>query len=427
LAASYSGGLFFWELQGDPNAIWAVSSYAAKNRLKTKHGYTMRHIKLFLLTTLLGLTACSQLSHRAPVASGLSASRTGFGTLSNGADVDAVTLKNAHGMSVTLISFGATVQSLRFPDKHGSVADLAVGYDTLAGYETTPGFTNVTVGRYANRIANGNLVLDGQKYALSLSEPPNTLHGGSIGWDKRNWTVKTVEQTADKVSVTFTLTSPDGDQGFPGTVVADVKYELDNNNDLSVSYGATTDKPTVVNLTYHSMLNLSGIPAKNLATDAELTIESDAFLPVNEVLIPTGQPLPVAGTPFDFRTPAGVTQRARATHPQLALANGGIDHNYIIRGGKTATPKPAVTFEERQSGRGLKIATTEPGMQVYTGNFLDGQIVGKAGQRLTKHQSISFEAQGYPDSPNQPAYPSTRLDPGQAYAQTTVFHFYLLP
>jgi aldose 1-epimerase len=389
--------------------------------------FSMRHVKALSLTTLVGLSACSQLPAPDQASAALSASRTSFGTLSNGAKVEAVTLKNAAGMSATLISYGATVQSLRFPDKQGNAADLVVGYDTLAGYETTPGFTNVTVGRYANRIAKGTFALDGKQYALSQSEPPNTLHGGSVGWDKRNWVVKSVEQTADKASVTFTLTSPDGDQGFPGTVVADVTYELNNNNDLTIRYGATTDKPTVVNLTYHSMLNLSGIPAKGLATDAELTIESDAILPVNDTLIPTGQPLPVAGTPFDFRTPANVTQRARATHPQLALANGGIDHNYILRGGKTATPKPAVTFEDRQSGRGLKIATTEAGMQVYTGNFLKGEIVGKGGQRLTKYQSISFEAQGYPDSPNQPAFPSTRLDPGQNYAQTTVFHFYQLP
>lgn len=389
-----------------------------------------KYLSVAVTAAFVGLSACSQLpSHGSADGThgALSASRASFGKLSNGAEVEAVTLKNAAGMSVTLISYGATVQSLRFPDKQGNAADLVVGYDTLAGYETTPGFTNVTVGRYANRIANAKFALDGKSYTLSQSEPPNTLHGGSIGWDKRNWVVKSVEQTADKAAVTFTLTSPDGDQGFPGTVVADVTYELNNNNDLTIRYGATTDKPTVVNLTFHSMLNLSGIPASRLATDAELTIESDAILPVNNTLIPTGTPLPVAGTPFDFRTPANVTERARATHPQLALANGGIDHNYVLRGGKTATPKPAVTYEDRQSGRGLKISTTEAGMQVYTGNFLEGKIVGKGGQRLTKYQSISFEAQGYPDSPNQPSFPSTRLDPGQNYAQTTVFHFYKLP
>jgi len=389
-----------------------------------------RPAKIFLLSTLVGLSACSQMPSRDgadPAApAGVSLSRMPFGTLSNGAKVEAIVLKNAGGLSATLISYGATVQSLRFPDKQGNAADVAVGYDTLAGYETTPGFTNVTVGRYANRIANGTFAIDGKKFALSVNEAPNTLHGGAIGWDKRNWVVKSVEQTADKASVTFTLTSPDGDQGFPGTVVADVTYELNNKNDLTIRYGAKTDKPTVVNLTWHSMLNLSGIPATRLATDAEVTIESDAILPVNKTLIPTGQPLPVAGTPFDFRTPAVVTERVRMQHPQLALANGGIDHNYLLRGGKTAEPKPAVKIEDRQSGRGLTIATTEPGMQVYTGNFLKGEVTGKGGQKLTKYQSISFEAQGYPDSPNQAAFPTTRVDPGRDYSQTTVLHFYLL-
>nr|WP_315392585.1 aldose epimerase family protein [uncultured Duganella sp.] len=386
-----------------------------------------RPAKIFLLSTLAGLSACSQLPSRdADASAGVTLSRKPFGTLSNGAPVEAIVLKNAGGLSATLISYGATVQSLSFPDKQGNPADLAVGYDTLAGYEKTPGYTNVTVGRYANRIANGTFGLDGKKFALDVNEKPNTLHGGTIGWDKRNWVVKSVEQTAEKASVTFTLTSPDGDQGFPGTVVADVTYELNNKNDLTIRYGAKTDKPTVVNLTWHSMLNLSGIPATRLATDAEVTIESDAILPVNETLIPTGQPLPVAGTPFDFRTPGVVTERVKMQHPQLALANGGIDHNYLIRGGKTATPKPAVKIEDRNSGRGMTIATTEPGMQVYTGNFLKGEVVGKGGQKLTKYQSISFEAQGYPDSPNQSAFPTTRVDPGRDYSQTTVLHFYKL-
>ena len=388
---------------------------------------SIRPATTILLSTLVGLSACSQMPTRDDASSsGVSLSRTSFGTLSNGAKVEAITLKNAGGLSATLISYGATVQSLQFPDKQGKAADLAVGYDNLAGYEKTPGFTNVTVGRYADRIANGRFMLDGKQVALAVNEAPNTLHGGTVGWDKRNWVVKSVEQTADKASVTFTLTSPDGDQGFPGTVVADVTYELNNKNDLTIRYGAKTDKPTVVNLTWHSMLNLSGIPATRLATDAELTIESDAILPVNDTLIPTGKPLPVAGTPFDFRTAANVTERARGQHPQLALANGGIDHNYILRGGKTAAPKAAVKLEDRSSGRGLKIDTTEAGMQVYTGNFLKGEITGKGGQKLTKYQSISFEAQGYPDSPNQPEFPTTRVEPGRDYSQTTVLHFYLL-
>ncbi len=356
----------------------------------------------------------------------VSVTRSSFGKLSNGAAVEAVQLTNRHGLSATLITYGATVQSLRFPDERGVSADLAVGYDTIAGYETTPGYTNVTIGRYANRIAGAAFSLDGNQHRLSVNEAPNLLHGGAQGWDKRNWAVKAVKQGADAASVTFTLTSPDGDQGFPGTVVADVTYELTDNNDLAVHYHATTDRPTVINLTNHSMLNLGGIPASHLATDAELTIAADTYLPIDRTLIPTGAGQPVAGTPFDFRSPAAVTPRVRARHDQLAIANGGIDHNYILRGGKTATPKLAVTLEDHRSGRGMTIATTEPGMQVYTGNFLAGKLVGKGGQRLAKYQAITFEAQGFPDSPNQPSYPSARLNPGETYRQSTVHHFYHL-
>jgi aldose 1-epimerase len=375
------------------------------------------HLALLLGTTF-ALGACAA----APV----QLSRQPFGTLSNGTAVEAVVLKNNHGMAVTLITYGATVQSLRFPDRRGVDGELALGFDTLAGYENTPGFTNVTVGRYANRIAGGQFSLDGRRYPLAVNEAPNTLHGGNVGWDKRNWTIKQVARTADAASVTFTLTSPDGDQGFPGSVVTEVSYELNDNNDMTIRYSARTDKPTVINLTYHSMLNLSGLPATRLATDAELTIESDAILPVDKMLIPASAGMPVAGTPFDFRRAANVSERLRMQHPQLALANG-IDHTYMLRGGRTATPKAAVTLEQRDSGRGLKITTTEPGMQVYTGNFLDGKVPGKGGQRPVRHQSISFEAQGYPDSPNQPGFPSTRLDPGQEYRQTTVLHLYTLP
>ncbi|MES3024596.1 MAG: aldose epimerase family protein [Pseudomonadota bacterium] len=380
-----------------------------------------------VLGALLGLGACTQWPRGEHADERkVTLSRLPFGTLADGSAVEAVVLKNRHGLAATLISYGATVQSLRFPGKNGASAELAVGYDDLAGYESTPGYTNVTIGRYANRIAGGKFSLDGKDYRLSVNEAPNLLHGGSKGWDKHNWAIKRVDQGGDMASVTFTLTSPDGDQGFPGTVVADVTYELSDNNDLTVRYGASTDKPTVINLTNHSMLNLGGIPAAHPATDAELKIESDAILPLDKHLIPTGEAMPVAGTPFDFRTPAGMTPRVQAQHPQLAIANGGIDHNYILRGGASATPKLAVTVEDRRSGRGMTIATTEAGLQVYTGNFLNGRVVGKGGQRLAKYQAITFEAQGYPDSPNRPSFPSARLDPGQKYSQTTVHHFYHL-
>ncbi|WP_035422771.1 aldose epimerase family protein [Asticcacaulis benevestitus] len=381
------------------------------------------------LGTLMLLSACSDKAPKGDTAvtaasAGVTATRASFGALSDGTAVESVELKNSKGISVKLITYGAAMQSLLVPDKDGKAADIIIGYDTIEGYEKTPNFTNVTVGRYANRIAGGKFTLDGKTFTLPLNDKTNTLHGGPKGWDKLNWTIKDVKSGANEASVTFTLTSKDGDQGFPGTVVADVTYTLTENNDLSFTYKATTDKPTVVNLTNHGLYNLGGIPATRLATDAELKIESDAILPVDKALIPTGKEMPVKGTPFDFTSPALVTDRVKSTDPQIVIGNGGIDHNYVIRGGLTAAPKLAVTLEDKTSGRGMTISTTEPGVQMYTGNFLDGKIVGKGGQSLVKYQAIAFEAQRYPDSPNHPAFPTTRLDPGQTYTQTTVHHFY---
>jgi len=375
------------------------------------------------------LSACKPAEKAGASASataGVTATRTPWGKLSDGTAVEMVELKNSNGVTARLITYGAAIQSLMTPDKDGKFADIVIGYDSIDGYEKTPNYTNVTVGRYANRIAKGKFTLDGKTYTLPINNAPNSLHGGTQGWDKHNWAIKDVTQGADAASVTFTLTSPDGDQGYPGTVVAEVTYTLDENNDLTVSYKATTDKPTVVNMTNHGLFNLGGIPATRLATDAELKIESDAILPVDKNLIPTGPEMPVKGTPFDFTTPGLVSDRVKANDPQIVIGNGGIDHNYVIRGGVTPEPKLAVTLEDKTSGRGMTISTTEPGIQMYTGNFLDGTIVGKGGQSLVKYQAIAFEAQRYPDSPNHPAYPTTRLDPGQTYTQKTVHHFYVV-
>ncbi|HTM81010.1 aldose epimerase family protein [Asticcacaulis sp.] len=394
----------------------------------TKRMLLVASLSALSVGAMLSLSACSDKTAKtesaATAAAGVTATRADFGKLSDGTAIESVTLKNTKGITLKLITYGAAMQSLMVPDKAGTPADIIIGYDSIEGYEKTPNYTNVTVGRYANRIAGGKFTLEGKTYTLPINDKTNTLHGGPKGWDKKVWAIKDVQQGADQASVTFTLTSPDGDEGFPGTVVAEVTYTLNENNDVAISYKATTDKPTVVNLTNHGLYNLGGIPATRLATDAELKIESDAILPVDAHLIPTGKELPVKGTPFDFTTPAVVTDRAKSNDPQIVLVNQGIDHNYIIRGGVTATPKLAVTLEDKTSGRGMTISTTEPGIQMYTGNFLDGKIVGKGGQSLVKYQAIAFEAQRYPDSPNHPAFPTTRLDPGQTYTQTTVQHFY---
>ena len=378
----------------------------------------------------LGLSACSNKASdtqsSASATAGVTATRLPFGALSDGTKIEMVELKNSKGVTARFITYGATMQSLLVPDRAGKAEDIVIGYDTIDGYEKTPNYTNVTVGRYANRIAKGHFALDGKTYTLAINNKPNALHGGVKGWDKRVWTIKDVTTSGDVASVTFSYTSPDGEEGYPGTVVTEVTFSLNDNNDLGISYKATTDKPTVINMTNHGLYNLGGIPATRSAMDATVKIESDAILPVDKTLIPTGQEMPVKGTPFDFTTPGVIADRVTSKDPQIVIGNNGIDHNYIIRGGLTAAPKLAVTLEDKISGRGMTISTTEPGVQMYTGNFLDGKIVGKGGQSLVKYQAVAFETQHYPDSPNHPAFPTTRLDPGQTYSSTTVEHFYVV-
>jgi len=350
-----------------------------------------------------------------------------FGALADGTKVQAVVLKNQKGVSARVISYGATLQSLQAPDRKGEVADITIGYDDLKGYVETPQYLGVTVGRYANRIAKGKFTLDGKEYTLATNDHTNHLHGGTKGWDKVNWTVKAVKDggASGEASVTLTYTSPDGEEGYPGTVVAEVTYSLNENNDLTIHYKATTDKPTVVNLTNHSLFNLGGIHSGRSALDAKLQLEADAYLPTDETAIPTGQIARVSGTPFDFTAPAVINERVRdARDPQILLGLG-IDHNYILRDGITKDPKLAVTLIDEASGRGLRILTTEPGIQMYTGNFLDGKIPGKNGQVTRMGDAVAFESQHFPDSPNQPTFPSTRLNPGQTYTQTTVHHIFV--
>ncbi|MFT4090979.1 MAG: aldose epimerase family protein [Asticcacaulis sp.] len=350
-----------------------------------------------------------------------------FGALADGTKVQAIVLKNNKGVSARVISYGATLQALHAPDRKGEVADITIGYDDLKGYVDTPQYLGVTVGRYANRIAKGKFTLDGKEYTLATNNGPNALHGGLKGWDKVNWTVKSVKDggAAGEASVTFTYTSPDGEEGYPGKVIAEVTYSLNENNDLTVSYKATTDKPTVVNLTNHALFNLGGIHSGRSALDAKLQLEADGYLPTDETAIPYGHIAPVAGTPFDFTKPAVINERVRDARDPQILIGLGIDHNYVLRGGVTKTPRLAVTLTDEASGRGLKILTTEPGIQMYTGNFLDGKIPGKNGQVTRMGDAVAFEAQHFPDSPNQPSFPSTRLNPGQTYTQTTVHHIFV--
>ena len=368
----------------------------------------------------------------AAVAVGLSASGTNaaeatrapFGTTADGTVVEAVTLRSG-GISARIISYGATLQSLLLPDRMGQSRDVVLGYDELAGYVAKPQFFGATVGRYANRIAGAKFTLDGKTYSLAANDGTNALHGGKKGFDKVVWTIAAVK--SDPVaSVTLTYTSRDGEEGYPGTLKVSITYSLDDNRTLTTSYEATTDKPTVVNLTNHSLFNLAGVPAARSILGHRLMVNADAYTPVDDTLIPTGELRNVAGTPFDFRHSAPIGARIRdASDAQIAIGRG-YDHNFVLRGGVTATPKLAARVEDPISGRVVELFTTEPGVQVYTGNFLDGTTVGKSRTVYRQGDGLALEPQKFPDSPNHAAFPSARLDPGQTYRQTSYYRFSVL-
>jgi aldose 1-epimerase len=349
------------------------------------------------------------------------ATRVPFGALSDGTAVEAIELRNSHGVRARVITYGATLQALAFPDRHGHTDIVTLGYDTITGYEQQPQYLGVTVGRYANRIAGARFTLDGHSYQLAKNNGANSLHGGNRGFDKRLWSVARVQSANDAASVTLSLVSADGDEGFPGTLTASITYELSETNALMLRYQATTDKPTIVNLTHHSLFNLGGVTSGRSALESELQLEADSFTPVNAQLIPTGVISQVAGSALDFRKPVRLTARVRdALDPQILLGRG-IDHNFVIRGDSGHSPRLAATLRDPDSGRSLRVLTTEPGLQVYTANFLDGTVPGHGGQLMRQGDGVAFEAQKYPDTPNQLHFPSARLDPGQRYEQVTVY------
>jgi len=361
----------------------------------------------------------------AAVATAAEATRRPFGTTPDGIAVEAITLTASHGITARIITYGATLQALLVPDRMGRSSDVALGYDELEGYVAKPQFFGATVGRYANRIAGAKFTLDGKTYSLAANNGPNALHGGTKGFDKVVWTVAEVK-SGPVASVTLTYVSRDGEEGYPGTLKASVTYALDDNQTLTTRYEATTDKPTIVNLTNHSLFNLAGVPAARSVLDHRLTVNADAYTPVDATLIPTGELRNVAGTPFDFRQSALVGARIRdASDAQIAIGRG-YDHNFALRGGETETPKLAARVEDPVSGRVLELFTTEPGVQVYTGNFLDGTTVGKSHVVYRQGDGLALEPQKFPDSPNRTTFPSARLDPGKTYRQTSYYRFSVL-
>ena len=352
---------------------------------------------------------------------GSTVSRTTTNVMFQGTAVEMVTLKNTNGMAVQAISYGGIITSLKAPDRAGVVGDVVLGFDQSHQYfaEPTPPFFGAIVGRYGNRIAKGQFVLDGKTYPLVKNNGPNHLHGGTKGFDKVLWAVTTSETPAGS-SVTFSRTSPDGEEGYPGNLAARVTYTLTEKNALIVDYHATTDKPTIVNLTQHSYFNLAGEGSGDILGH-QLTLNADRYTPVDDTLIPTGTLAPVAGTPFDFRLPTAIGARIDGEHQQLKFGKG-YDHNWVLN--KTGSgPQLAARLTEPKSGRILEISTTEPGVQFYTGNFLDGTIKGKNGHVYGLRTGLCLETQHFPDSPNRKTFPSTELRPGKAYDSRTIFAF----
>lgn len=350
------------------------------------------------------------------------AKRENFGKLPDGRTVEAVTLTNGKGMAVRVMTLGASIQSVMLPDRSGKAVDVAVGYDSLDGYIKAPEFFGATVGRVANRIARGRFSLDGKAYTVPVNNGVNSLHGGTKGFDKVVWTVRAVKNGAE-ASVTMRYTSPDGDMGYPGTLTTDATYSLDEQNRLRITYTATTDKPTVVNISNHAYWNLAG-PGRT-AMDHLLTIPADRFTPTDETSIPLGEHRAVEGTVFDFRKPTPVGARVRSGDDKQMVYGRGYDHNWVVGQGVTKDEHMMARVVEPTSGRGFELWSNQPGLQFYSGNFMDGTLTGKSGQIYREGDALVFEPQLFPDSPNQPQFPSVRLAPGQTYRNVMTYKFFV--
>jgi len=346
--------------------------------------------------------------------------RAPFGQLSDGRPVELFTLTNAHGIEVRAMTYGATITSIRTADRSGTRADIVLGFDSLSGYLAGSPYFGAVVGRYANRIAGGRFTLDGATYQLARNNGPNSLHGGVRGYDKVLWRAEPFRKTL-AAGVVFRYVSPDSEEGFPGTVSLEVSYTLTDDNELIIDYSASTDKATPLNLSQHTYWNLHG-EAQGDILDHVLTLDASAFTPVDSTLIPTGQIAAVGGTPFDFRQ--GIVIGARINDPHVQLRFGrGYDHNWVIDRAGGAPLAHAARLEDPMTGRVLEIQTTEPGIQFYSGNFLDGTIRGKNGQVYGHRTGLCLETQHFPDSPNHANFPTTILRPGARYESRTVVAF----
>ena len=342
-----------------------------------------------------------------------------FGKTKGGEAVQLFTLTNAKGMEVSITNYGGIIVSLKAPDRSGKLADVVLGFDSLDGYlsDPPPPYFGALIGRYGNRIGGARFKLNGVEYTLPKNNGENCLHGGKRGFDKVVWRAA---PGAGGHSLSLTYVSKDGEEGFPGNLTAEVTYTLSDNNELGIDYGATTDKDTVVNLTNHSYFNLAGQGEGDILGH-QLMIAADQFTPIDQGLIPTGELRNVQGTPFDFRQPRAIGERIDAPDEQLKFGKG-YDHNFVLnRAGKG--PELAARVTDPKSGRVMEVLTTEPGVQFYSGNFLDGSIRGKGGKVYARRYGLCLETQHFPDSPNKPAFPSTVLKPGAQYRTTTTYRF----
>ncbi|MEH3101721.1 aldose epimerase family protein [Sphingomonas adhaesiva] len=362
------------------------------------------------------------LAASAPAASADAATavRAGFGALPDGIAIEAVTLTGSNGVSARIMTLGATLQSFNAPDRDGKVADITLGYDDAASYVTRPNFWGQTVGRYANRIAGGTFAIDGRTYRLPLNDKTNSLHGGTRGFDQYVWRITDV-RSGPQASVTMVMRSPAGDQGYPGTLDVTVTYSLDDKGALTIDMSAKTDAPTIVNLTNHALFDLAGEGSSGGIYAQKMTIPARRYTPVDAALIPTGELAAVAGTVFDFTTPRAIGLSVRdGRDPQIVIGRG-YDHNFVLDKGATDEPGLAARVEDPASGRVLEVLTTEPGVQFYSGNFIDGTYVGKRRHVYRMGDGFALEPQKFPNTPNQPSFGSARVDPGKPYRHRMVY------